>query len=208
MSDVSIRCARLTRREIAAVARMHATEVPEGFLATLGEPVLRLLYEHAATSELSRIFVAEDERGVPVGYICGTLDTGALLKEFLRRRWHTALPVIIPRLLSAKRIFRILETLRYSGTSEPGLPSAEIMNFVVVPAWRGHGVATVLFDHLMRWFAAAGRTEIKIVTGEHQRRARGFYEKSGSVPRGRTSIHRGTAARVYVYRSEGHDHAL
>ncbi|GLY08583.1 MULTISPECIES: GNAT family N-acetyltransferase [Actinoplanes] len=185
--------------EIAAVARLHAAEVPEGFLSSLGEPVLRTLYRHVGSSELGVLFVAESlPAGEPLGYICGALDTSALLREFAVRRWPIAVPQLAPRLLHPRRLYRMLETLTYPGAADPALPRAEIMNFVVVPSLRGRGVADRLFDHLIRWFGDHGEPAVKVVTGERQRRAHGFYEKSGAEPRGRTAVHRGAQSRIYV----------
>jgi GNAT superfamily N-acetyltransferase len=189
-----------TREQIDAVARLHAAEVADGFLTSLGEPVLRLLYRHLAGSRHGVLYLAEHiPSGRPLGYICGSLDTSALFREFARRRWAWVLPVLIPRLLHPRRAFRLLETLAYPGSADPGLPRAEIVNFVVVPSLRGRGVATRLYEHLMQWFAEHGVDAVKVVTGEQQQRAHGFYEKSGAVLHGSTSIHRGARSRVYVY---------
>jgi GNAT superfamily N-acetyltransferase len=185
--------------QIAAVARMHATEVRDGFLASLGEPALRMLYRNLATSPRCALFLAVGGQGEPVGFICGTRDLGALYGEFLRAHWPAAVRVLLPRLLSPGRIRRAIETLRYPAATGPTLPSAEIVNFVVLPGHRGQGVATRLFDELTRWFEAHGEIALKIVTGERQERAHGFYEKAGALLQGRTSIHRGVASRVYLY---------
>jgi GNAT superfamily N-acetyltransferase len=115
------------------------------------------------------------------------------------RRWWVALPTLVPRLLSPLRVRRALETLRYPRYEDASLPSAEIINFVVVPAARGRGVAIALFGCLMQWFKANGYTAVKIVTGEQQVRAHGFYEKVGGQLRGQMSIHRGSLSRIYVY---------
>jgi ribosomal protein S18 acetylase RimI-like enzyme len=190
----------LTSEQIHAVARLHATEVPGGFLPTLGEPVLRLLYRHLAGSPLGGLYLAEHvPSGRPLGYICGSTDTSALFREFARRRWASAVPLLVPRLLHPGRALRLLETLAYPGSADPALPRAEIINFVVTPALRGQGVAARLYEHLMGWFAERGETAIKVVTGEQQQRAQGFYEKTGAVLHGETSIHRGARSRVYVY---------
>jgi len=211
--------------QIAAVARLHAAEVGEGFLTSLGESVLRLLYHHIGTSPRCGLFVAyamagsaasnaaqrpshgaagtEHDGTEPLGYICGTRDTRALYREFLWRRWPAALPTLAPRLLSPGRLRRAFETLRYPGQRPIDLPPAEIINFVVAPAARGRGVAPALFADLMRWFAAQPVAAVRIVTGERQVRAHGFYEKVGAELAGRTSVHRGVRSRAYVYRLPG-----
>ncbi|MEU4692644.1 GNAT family N-acetyltransferase [Actinoplanes sp. NPDC023714] len=197
-----------TEQQVAAIARMHVDEVPDGFLSSLGEPVLRLLYRHAAASRLSAVLLAEDaDTGEPLGYICGAVDTSALFAEFARRRWAAAVPMIVPRLMHPARAWRMVETLTYPAAPEGALPRAEILNFVVRPAMRGRGVAARLFEHLMRWYADRGVPAVKIVTGEEQRRAHGFYERAGSVLHGRTAIHRGTQSRIYVHKLGDADYA-
>lgn len=189
-----------TEEQIAAVARMHVAEVPGGFLSTLGEPVLRLLYRHVAGSRHGVLLLAQCvETGRVLGYVCGATDTSALFASFVRRRWASAVPLLLPRLIRPARARRMLETLAYPGSADAGLPRAEIMNFVVLPSMRGRGVASVLFEHLMGWFAARGVPAVKIVTGEDQERAHGFYEKSGAALRGRTSVHKGQQSRIYTY---------
>jgi ribosomal protein S18 acetylase RimI-like enzyme len=192
--------APFTAAEIRAVAEMHATEVPHGFLSSLGVPVLEMLYRHVARSRHCALFVAE-AGGEPVGYICGTRDVSALYREFLRHRWWAAAPALLPHLLRPGRVRRAVETLRYprAAGAGPGLPRAEIVNFVVKPPARGAGTAPLLFRQLMRWFEAMGEPAVRIVTGEQQQRAHGFYEKAGAELRGHTSIHEGTASRVYLY---------
>jgi GNAT superfamily N-acetyltransferase len=190
--------------QLAAIARMHRCAVGEGFLSSLGEPVLQLLYQHIASSPLCGLFVAYGRPGgEPVGYICGTRNASALYREFIWRRWRVALPTLVPKLMSPRRILGSVETLRYPSSGGGDLPRAEIINFVVAPDSRGRGIAPVLFDCLMRWFEAQGDTAVKIVTGEQQVRAHGFYEKSGAERRGGISIHRGSRSRVYVYPLEG-----
>ncbi|MET0422630.1 MAG: GNAT family N-acetyltransferase [Actinoplanes sp.] len=202
--ELRIRHAPFTPGQLRAVAGMHAAEVPHGFLSSLGVPVLQMLYRHVAGSEHCALYVAESQ-GRPVGYICGSRDTSALFRDFLRRRWWAAGPAVLPRLLGPRRIRRALETLRYPAAPAPDLPRAEIINFVVLPEVRGQGVATLLFDQLMHWFAAQGEDAVKIVTGEQQTRAHAFYAKHGAVLQGRLSIHRGQSSRVYRYTLAGTD---
>jgi GNAT superfamily N-acetyltransferase len=199
MPDLDVRIEPVTApAQIAQVARLHRSEVGEGFLSSLGEPVLRMLYAHAASSRHCALFAAYAD-AEPVGYICGTRDTAALYRDFVRRRWWVALPTVAPKLLAPQRLVRAVETLRYPHRGGSDLPRAEVVNFVVVPAARGRGVAAALFHRLMRWFEAEGCAAIKIVTGERQVRAHGLYEKLGAQPHGRTSIHRGSPSRIYVY---------
>jgi succinoglycan biosynthesis protein ExoA len=197
--DVRITGGPLTRSQIATVARMHREGVSEGFLSTLGEPALRLLYRHVATSRHCKLLVALAPDGETIGYIAGCRDTSALYREFALRRWAQAARVLVPRLLSPARIRRAAETLRYPSAAPAGLPKAEVINVVVQPAWRGRGIAEQLLSRLMDWFGEQGETSVKAVSGDQLTRAHRFYEKSGARLEGRTSVHRGVGSRVYVY---------
>ena len=193
-----------TDAQIRAVASMHASEVAQGFLSSMGVPALELLYRHVAASRHCAMFVAQ--RGnEPVGYICGSTDLGALYREFLLHRWWVAVPALAPKLLSWSRLARAYETLRYPG-AVPDLPRAEVINFVVLPPCRGQGIAQALFTRLTQWFAEQGETAIKVVTGEQQGRAHGFYEKSGATFEGRTEVHHGISSRVYRYSISAKSH--
>jgi GNAT superfamily N-acetyltransferase len=183
---------------------MHRDGVSEGFLSTLGEPALRLLYRHVATSRYCKVFVALAPGGETIGYIAGCLDTSALYREFVLRRWPSAARVLLPRLLSPARVRRAVETLRYPSAAPAGLPRAEVINVVVQPAWRGRGVAEQLLSRLLDWFGEQGETEVKAVSGDQLTRAHRFYEKSGARLEGRTSVHRGVGSRVYVYAVDRH----
>ncbi|MEV6841971.1 GNAT family N-acetyltransferase [Actinoplanes sp. NPDC051411] len=197
--DVRFTDGPLTRLQIATVARMHRDGVREGFLSTLGEPALRLLYRHVATSRHCKMFVALAPGGETIGYIAGCRDTSALYREFALRRWPSAVRVLLPRLLSPARLRRAVETLRYPSAAPAELPRAEVINVVVQPAWRGRGVAEQLLARLMEWFAEQGETAVKAVSGDQLTRAHRFYEKSGARLEGHTSVHRGVGSRVYVY---------
>jgi succinoglycan biosynthesis protein ExoA len=197
--DVRITDGPLTRPQVAAVARMHRSGVSAGFLSTLGEPALRLLYRHVTTSDHCKLFVAVAPGGEAVGYIAGCRDTSALYREFLRRRWPSAAAVLLPRLLSPGRLRKAFETLRYPAAAPAGLPKAEVLNIVVEPGWRGRGIAERLLARLMEWFEEQGETAVKAVSGDQLTSAHRFYEKSGAHLQGHTSVHHGVGSRVYVY---------
>lgn len=197
--SIQVRQPPFSSAQLASIADLHRAEVAEGFVSSLGDRALRLLYTHVASSRRCGLFLAypagEDE---PVGYICGTADTAALYREFLLSRWWVA-PRLAPQLLSPARLRRGLETLRYPHRADATLPRAEIVNFVVAPSARGSGAAEALFARLTQWFQENGCGQFKIVTGEQQQRAHGFYLKMGAQLHSHTSIHAGDRSRVYLY---------
>lgn len=186
-----------TPAEILAVAEVHQREIEAGFLSSLGRTALALIYDHVGRSTFSRLIIARDGDRI-AGIIAGSVDTGKLYRDFLRKRGLRALWVFAPRLLRGSRLRKAIETLRYPGRATQ-LPAAEILNFAVEPEYRGSGVAQELFRELRDYFAANGIGQIKIVTGKSQTRAQSFYEKMGARPVGDIMIHKGESSLTYVY---------
>jgi ribosomal protein S18 acetylase RimI-like enzyme len=217
VSDASLRAparhvlrrSPFSRRELEQFAELHHSEIPTGFLSSLGVLSLRALYE-ALGDSAACVVVAGVRAGDDVvdGFICGSLDSQGLYRELLRWRRRRLLGAMARRLVSWQRVLRAAETLWYPRRrSLRALPAAEILNFVVRPEARGRGLAERLFDALMAEMHARGVTRIRIVTGAAQRRAQGFYEKRGALRVGRVDVHRGTESYVYVYDVAGEGRA-
>src|SRR5688500_7492093 len=71
--------------DAAAVARLHAHGITEGFLTSLGERFLTYLYSAMAGSPNATLFVSRDEQGTVVGFVAGATSPGAFYREFFRR---------------------------------------------------------------------------------------------------------------------------
>jgi glycosyltransferase involved in cell wall biosynthesis/ribosomal protein S18 acetylase RimI-like enzyme len=102
--------------DAAAVAALHADRIGEGFLASLGEPFLRRLYQRIARHPGSWVMVAELD-GTVVGMASATLSTRRLYRSFVLRDGLVAGWAAAPRLLRGWR--QVLETLRYPGGAGP-----------------------------------------------------------------------------------------
>lgn len=188
--------------EIEGIASVHVSEIRSGFLSSLGMKPLSLLYEFAARSETSVLLaVFGGDGSLPMGIIWGTPDCPALYRDFLKRRGFRALMVFAPRLLSARRFKRALQTLIYpmKGKKSVDLPKAEILNFAVRPDYRGTGIAEALFRQLMQALRAQGISKVRIVTGQEQIRAHKFYERMGARAVGSEGVHEERDSQVYVY---------
>jgi ribosomal protein S18 acetylase RimI-like enzyme len=200
-SRFSLKAAGFSTQDVERFAEIHRTEIQDGFLTSLGPEALRLLYCEIVVNQ-NCIVVAglQEEDARPVGFIVGTLDCAGFYRDFLRRKGMTALRVFLPRLLSWSRMKKAFETLRYPTKKRvPTLPNAEILNFAVQPFCRGTGLAQILFLELMRRFKARGVQEVKIVTGEGQKRAHRFYEKMGAQCVAGTSVHKGHIDSVFLF---------
>lgn len=181
------------------LARLHAEEISEGFLTSLGVPLLSRLYRAIARSPHAFILVAGAE-GHIVGFLCGSTDTGKVYRHVLTRAWPQILPKLVGRLARWSTVKRLWETVRYpSRTPSPDLPSAEILNFCVSGRLQRSGVGRRLFAATESEFSRRGIREIRIVTGAQQLSAIRFYEKIGAQPAGSIEVHTQSESRLFRY---------
>lgn len=183
------------------VASLHAQGIDQGFLPTLGEPFLALLYE-AIDQGASSVLLTHQEDGRVVGFVSGSHGLGPVYRSLLRRPARLA-AALWPVLLSPAKLWRVIEILRHSARSAtPGavdLPSAELISIVVAPAWRGREVAERLYRALEAHFAGEGTGRFKIVVGETLGPAHRFYRRMGAVPAAEAVVHGGARSVVYVH---------
>ncbi len=181
------------------IARLHAEEISEGFLTSLGVPLLSRLYRAIACSPHAFILVAGGD-GHIVGFLCGSTDTGEVYRHVLTRSWPHILPKLAGRVFRWTTVKRLWETIRYpSRTPSPDLPSAEILNFCVTGRLQRSGVGRRLFAVMESEFSRRGVREIRIVTGAQQLSAIHFYEKIGAEPAGSIEVHSQSESRLFRY---------
>jgi ribosomal protein S18 acetylase RimI-like enzyme len=195
---------RLTGLEPNAIfeelARIHQSEIHEGNLSALGTKFLVTLYRALASSPHSFVFACRDDETV-LGFICGSLDTRSVYRDFIRRAGISAFVVLLPRLFSLSRLRRIAETLFYPSAQEVDeLPSSEILNFCVRSTHQGRHIGSRLFTTLCSEFQARGISCIRIVTGERQESARRFYERKGASYLRSIEVHKGVRSLIYIYK--------
>lgn len=180
-------------------AGIHAIAIPDGFLPSLGNRFLTLLYQFFANSEKTFLLVAIRDNEV-LGFFCGSLGTGGVYKDFLLRSGVRAVIAMLPRLVYPSVIKRIFETLFYPKKTESlALPDAEILNFCVSEKSRGTGVGRALFEAGVDQFVACSVKQIRIITGADQTRAQDFYERAGARKMTEINIHGGVSSLAYIF---------
>lgn len=189
------------------IAHLHATNIDQGFLSSLGIPFLRLLYESIDANEASVLLTALDE-GRVVGFVAGAVGMGSIYRELVRR-WPRLFVALLPAMASPKKVWRIMETLLVGKKTHllTDLPPAELLSIAVDPAHRHHGHAQGLYVDLVRQFQVRGVDRFKIVVGESLMGAHRFYRKMGAKPAGQIEVHRGQASVVYVHQLSRHPEA-
>jgi glycosyltransferase involved in cell wall biosynthesis/ribosomal protein S18 acetylase RimI-like enzyme len=197
-SPVVVRPARAT--DAVAVARLHAEEMPDAFLPTLGHRFLTRLYRALATDPQAVALVAESVDGV-VGFATGVVSVGGFYRRFARRHGPAAVLAATPRLVRPSVLRRLLETVRYPATATGPvgpLPDAELLSIAVAPSYRTGGTGRALADDVLRGLAERGAVKVKVVVGAANGGANRFYEKVGFRPAGQLCVHQGTPSNVWI----------
>jgi len=188
--------------DIRQIVAIHCREIGQGFLSSLGDKALDLIFSLAIESESGVLLVAKDtaEQGRVCGFILGTTDTGAFYKDFLLKKSFSAVVFLAPKLLSFEKLRKAFETLFYpSRDNLLDLPDAELFDIAVNEQYKGSGLAQLLFREFVIALCCRGVESVKITTGEELTRAQRFYEKLGAEQVASTEVHRGQRTLVYIY---------
>jgi ribosomal protein S18 acetylase RimI-like enzyme len=194
-----------TPADARAVAALHASELSEGFLVTLGTPFLVRLYTRIARHRGSFLLVM-GERDEIEGFIAVAERTGELYREFLVRDGLRAGVAALPAIARAPR--HVWETLRYGmGGGEPApadgaaptLPDAEILAVAVAPAARGHGAGRALVAAATAELGSRGIASVRVVTAASNEAALRTYEATGFTRRATTEVHAGVEQVVLAW---------
>ncbi len=185
-----------TTADACAVAALHAEQIPEGFLVTLGPRFLERLYRRIGRSTTAFVLVSDDASGLS-GFVAVAERTGSFYREFL---WRDGLPaglVAAPAVLRSPG--RIWETLRYGAVTDTDLPTAEILAIAVDPRAQGQGVGGRLLRAALAELRRREVPGVRVVTAATNTSAVKMYERAGFTRRGRTEVHAGVAQEVLVW---------
>ena len=176
---------------------MHALSINQGFLPTLGERFLALLYEAIDADPNSALFV-EQSYGKVVGFVTGGRGMGSIYRQMLKR-WPRLALAFLPVLFQPAKLKRVLEIVLFSRKQKrvPGCPKAELFSIAVADSVRGQGVAQRLYAKLAEWFRQDGEAAFCIVVGEQLAPAHRFYQRMGARPIAQINVHEGQASTLY-----------
>ena len=182
------------------VAELHIACITQGFLATLGPRFLALMYESIDEGSESVLLVSRNGTDV-VGFVAGTSGGMGPIYKGMLRRWPALVLALLPSLVSPRRVWRILDILRYSGRAARAgdLPMAELLSIGVDGEFRGHGHAAGLYQALCDYFRKKHVGAFKIVVGGSLDSAHRFYRRMGAHPASQLEVHRGEASTVYLH---------
>ncbi len=184
-----------TEQDARTAARLHAEEITEGFLSTMGPRFLTLLYRRVVRWPRSFLLVAEHD-GSLVGYAAATEDVGRLYRQFLLKDGLPAVAAVAPRLV--RRWHSALETLRYP-TAHQELPSAELLAVAVASAARGRGIGRALVAAANAELARRGVDDARVVVAAENGPAIALYRSSGFHPAASVRVHGNRRSEVLTW---------
>lgn len=180
------------------VAQLHAAQITEGFLSSLGPRFLERLYRRMCRTEGSFLFVGDAE-GTVVGFVAGSVDTAQLFSGFVRRDGLVAAMRAPFRLLSSWR--RVLETLRHGRPQPEDTSDGELLAIAVHPAWRRQQLGARLVQALLEEMRKRSADTVEVVVGAENASAIAMYEAAGFVCERRFELHAGTTSLALRHRS-------
>lgn len=207
MNQYVIQSGPFNERDIRQAVAVHRTEIGQGFLSSLGDSTLKLIFSSAANSQSGILLLVKSRPNDEVcGFLLGTTETGKFYKEFLFRKSLRAMLILSPKLLSVIRIRKIVETLLYPIRQvNQNHPNAELLDIAVLKEFQGSGLAQRLFYDFVDILRQRNVNAFRITTGENLIRAQRFYEKLGARKVITIEIHKGQKAYVYTYQIPSKD---
>jgi len=187
----------LEKRHAPQMARLHVEGIKTGFISSLGEDFLTVLYEAIAGSEFGFGFVALDKDRV-VAFLAMTTDLGRLYRSVVLKKGLRFALVLAGKMLSSGTLKKAVQSLLYpSRVKKLSLPCAELLSVVTDPEYRGRGLAGELLRRTLEECRRRGIGEFKVLVGAEMESANNWYIKHGFKLRGRMDSH-GRASNIYT----------
>lgn len=179
------------------VAKIHAESINQGFLSSLGERFLALLYEAIDSDPNCALFIEQFD-GKVVGFITGGRSLGTVYRHLLKR-WPRLVVALLPALLNVAKLKRVIEIVWYNRKQKPvpGCPIAELFSIAVLKNARGGGAAQRLYKELAKRFFQDGEKAFCFVVGGSLLPAQRFYQRMGAVPIAQVTMHQDQFSILY-----------
>lgn len=167
---------RATPEDVAFMAALHADALPHGFFVALGPRFLRGYHRTFLDSPYAIAEVIEIT-GQPVGVLLGILEPRNHRRWTIKRRGlllaALAFPALLGRPVVAVRFLRsrarrytsaVRTARREAGPATRVSEPAVVSHVAVLDGARGYGAGSALIDSFTQTAAAAGATDVELVT--------------------------------------------
>jgi len=194
---MTINIVPLQKRYAKRVAQLHIEGITTGFLSQLGVSFLQKLYVSINNAPDSRVFVAVDEHGKPVGFLAGSIDMNKMYRHIIIRQFVLFIIILLPHIFSVKTLRKIIETILYplkkkkhsvSGNDKTVVTDdqscqikTELLSIAVDKSARGKGVGKKLVFAFELYLKEKNIQQYKVVTFSLDKNSNSFYESCGFV---------------------------
>ena len=195
--DRTRRLIPLSANHAPQVATLHIQAISTGFISSLGSAFVTALYESIAAAPTSFGFVVIENDKL-VGFAAFTSNLSALYKSVLYKHGVRFAFLLAAKLISARRIKSLFETLLYpKKTTQGGGPAAEILAICVRPENRGQGLAEQLIRKGLERYRQMGIDNAKVLVAAENAPANKLYQKCGFHLHSQIDSH-GVKSNLYI----------
>lgn len=189
-------------KDAPTVATLHRLSLPRGFLSTLGDRFLGILYGLLARSPRTCVWIAADDQDRCVGFVAGSLDIRASYRHVLSRGIVPLTLAVIPSLVRPGVLKRIVQTMAYTRRPHDGSDGAltssiapetiraELLSIAISAEARGYGLGrrlvAALEENFRRWDHEG---PYRVVTDTEDLRSNAFYVSLGFAKAGEFKHH-------------------
>ncbi len=157
-------------------AEIHIEGQPGTFLTSLGQEFLTVLYAQMCASPWGFGCVALSD-GQVVGLVAAAVNTSALFKEIIWRRWYRLVWPLTKQLWRHPSLLtNTLQTLSYPGQEAAG---AELLFIGVRARLRGQGLGRRLVEALGAECRARSISNLEVTVDVANQGANRFYRRHG-----------------------------
>ncbi len=191
----------LTKKEYLEISQIHLNEINFGFLSSLGESFLALMYECIDASDKSTLIVVKKNKKI-IGFISGTYSIRSIYVQFLLRFYRLFI-ILWPLIFSPSKLSKILEILFVSKKfkSSLNLPKSELLSLAISKTYQGEGFATSLYKKLIKFFLKEKIDQFKIIAGDSLKNAHKFYTHMGAKNIGTIEVHKGSSSTIFIQKT-------
>lgn len=191
----------LTKKDYFEISRIHLKEINLGFLSSLGESFLALMYECIDASDKSTLIIVKKNKKI-VGFVSGTYSIRSIYIQFLLRFYRVFI-ILLPFIFFPSKLSKILDVLFVSKKFKKklNLPKSELLSLAVSKSYQGQGFATSLYEKLIKFFREEKIDRFKIIAGDSLKNAHKFYTYMGAKNIGTIEVHNGSSSIIFIQKT-------
>ena len=195
----NIKCEVLQPHHARQIAQLHIEGINRGFISSLGIDFVTALYE-AIAEDNSCFGLINSENDEVLGFVAFTTNIRRLYKSIIRKKGLRFAFMLATKMLSFKRIKRVLETLLYPNKvndEKMDLPDAELLSIVISPKARRAYQATKLIEKGFDYCYNQAINAVKVMVAADNVAANKLYQRCGFVFATQIDSH-GVPSNVYT----------